>query len=197
MPTLALVIIARDEEVGIPLTLASVAGLVDEVVVAVDSRTTDGTRDVAPGATVLDVTFRDFAQMRNTAIEAATADWILMLDGDEILEGDPRPLLERKAIWEFPRHHWRDLARTLPADDERFFPDRQGRLFPNEPGIRFERPVHEYPTGLRRRRTRDVLIHHLQVALRSPEVLAARKQLYRELIQRGRAEGHRYRAGDG
>ena len=82
MPTLALAVIARDEERGLPLTIASVRALVDEVVVAVDRRTTDRTREVAGDACVLDVGFTDFAQMRNAGasarhmlVGAAASEW--------------------------------------------------------------------------------------------------------------------------
>ncbi len=195
MPRLALVVIARDEEAGLPLTLASVRGVVDEVVVAVDSRTTDRTREVAAGARVFELPFRDFAQMRNEALRAATADWILMLDADEVLEGDPRPLLERTCIWEFPRRHWLDLERTRPAPDDRFYPDRQGRLFPNVPALRFERPVHELARGFKRRFSGSCVIHHLKEALRTPGLLEERRRLYRELVEMGRKEGFRFREG--
>jgi len=195
VPRLALVVIARDEEVGLPLTLDSVRDVVDEVVVAVDARTTDRTREVAAGARVLDVAFRDFAQMRNEACHAATADWVLMLDADEVLEGDPRPLLERPCIWEFPRRHWSDLARTRPAPDDRFYPDRQARLFPRGPGLFFERPVHELVRGYKRRYTDACVIHHLQRALRAAPLLDERRRLYRELAERGRREGFRFREG--
>lgn len=195
MPSLALVVIARDEERGLPMTLDSVRGVVDEVVVAVDSRTTDGTRSVAAGALVFDFEFVDFAQARNEAIRRARSDWVLVLDADETLEGDPRPLLARPAIWEFPRRHWRDLARTAPAEDDRFYPDRQARLFPNVPGVFFERPVHELVRGFRRRFTDAVVIHHFKEALRPTEILEERRRLYRALAERGRREGFRFREG--
>jgi len=195
VPTLALAIIALDEERGLPLTLASARPYVDEVVVAVDSRTTDRTRDVAGDARVFDVEFRDFAQLRNAALDAVASDWVLMLDADEVLEGDPRPLLRTRAIWEFPRRHWADLARTIAADDDRFYPDRQGRLFPGDGSVRFERPVHEWAQGLRRRRTRDVVIHHFKEALRADSTLRARRRLYAELVEQGLRDGHRFRRG--
>jgi glycosyltransferase involved in cell wall biosynthesis len=195
MPTLGLAVIARDEERGLPLALASAAAYVDEVVVAVDHRTADRTREVAAGARVIDVVFEDFAQMRNAALQAVRSDWVLMLDADEVIEGDPRPLLGRPAIWELPRRHWLDLARTRPAPDDAFFPDRQGRLFPNDPRVRFERPVHEVVKGLRRRRSTDVVLHHLKDALREPATLAARRRLYEDLVARGREAGHRFRRG--
>ena len=50
MPSLGLAIIARDEEAAVPLAIASARPYVDEVVVAVDSRTTDRTRQVAEDA---------------------------------------------------------------------------------------------------------------------------------------------------
>jgi len=195
MPSLALVVIARDEERGLPFTLASARGVADEVVVAVDARTTDGTREAAAGATVFDLRFEDFAQMRNEAIRRARADWILMLDADEVLEGDPRPLLDDRAIWEFPRRHWRDLGRTTPSEEDRFYPDRQARLFPNLPEVFFERPVHELVRGFPRRFTDRVVIHHLKEALRGPELLEERRRLYAELVARGRRDGFRFRKG--
>jgi len=200
MPTLALVVIALDEERGLPLALASAGRIADEIVVAVDSRTRDRTRDrtreLAPEARVVDLVFRDFAQMRNEAIALARSDWVFMLDADEVLEGDPRPLMEKRpAIWEFPRRHWLDFERTRPAPDDRFFPDRQARMFPNDGRVRFERPVHEVAEGLKRRRCMEVVLHHLKQALRSDETLAERRRLYEELVETGRRAGHRFRPG--
>ncbi len=197
MPTLGLVVIALDEELGLPLTLASVRDVVDEMLVAVDSRTVDGTREAArdAGARVVEVDFEDFAQMRTAAVAAVRSDWVLMLDADEVLEGDPRPLLQRRAIWEMPRRHWADLERTRPAAEDRAFPDRQARLFPNDPRIHFVRPVHELPKGLRVRRTKSPVIHHLKEALRDPATLAARRAQYRELLERGLGQGFRFRRG--
>ena len=63
MPTLALAVIAYDEERGLPLTIESVRGLVDEIVVAVDSRT-DRTRDLGLPARVLDETSRILPRTR-------------------------------------------------------------------------------------------------------------------------------------
>jgi glycosyltransferase involved in cell wall biosynthesis len=199
VPTLTLCVVARDEEAGLPLALASARPYADEVLVAVDSRTRDRTREVAreaaPEARVVDVVFEDFAQMRNAALRLVRTDWVLMLDADEVLEGDPRPLLERRAIWEFPRRHWADLGRTVPSPDDRFYPDRQGRLFPNDPALHFERPVHEVARGFRRRFTDSVVIHHLKHALRSTETIEERRRLYLALVEKGRAAGFRFRTG--
>ncbi|NJN14551.1 MAG: glycosyltransferase [Planctomycetes bacterium] len=194
MPTLSLVVVALNEEAGLPLALASARPYVDEVVVGVDRRTRDGTREAAGEARVVDLDFVDFSQMRNDALAHATAEWILMLDADETLEGDPRPLLALPpAIWELPRHHWLDFAKTRPAPDEASFPDWQGRLFPRDPKVRFERPVHEVVKGIRRKRTRDLVLHHFKYPLRSPELREDRAALYERLVAVGRAAGYRYR----
>ena len=200
MATLALGMIVLDEEQGLPLALASARSWADEVVIAVDRRTTDRTRevvaDVAPEARLLELEFIDFAQMRNAVVAAIESDWVLMLDGDEVLQGDPRPLLaERPAIWEFPRRHWMDFERTVPAPDDRFFPDRQARLFPADGRVRLERPVHEVPEGLRKRRCRSVVIHHFKEPLRSEEQKRRRRACFLELVKRGQEEGHRFRKG--
>jgi len=195
VPSLAVALIALNEERGLPLALASVRDIADELVVAVDSRTTDRTREVAAGARLVEVEFSDFAQIRNAALDAVTADWVLFLDADETLEGDPRPLLDRPAIWEFPRHHWCDLERTRPAADDRDYPDRQARLFPNDGSVRFFRPVHEVARGRRRRRAKDVCLHHFKEALRDAELLADRARLYDDLVRRGLEGGHRFRRG--
>jgi tetratricopeptide (TPR) repeat protein len=79
--------IARNEERMLPACLASVRGLVDEVVL-VDTGSTDATRELATGlgARVYQRPWDDdFAAPRNLAIERAVGDWILVLDADERL----------------------------------------------------------------------------------------------------------------
>jgi hypothetical protein len=195
-PTLALVMIARDEAHLLPRAVDSVRAYVDEIVIAVDSRTTDGTREAVPGARVIDVEFEDFAQMRTAAMRAARSDWILALDPDEVLDGDPRPLMRTRAIWELPRRHWMDLERATAAPEDRDYPDRQRRLFPNDPRIRYERPVHELVVGIRAKRARSPVIHHFKRALRPDTALEERRRLYGRLKERGLAQGFRYRPTD-
>ena len=198
MPTLALAMIAFNEEQGLPLAIESVRPFVDEVVVAVDGRTEDGTREAAGDATVFDVEFVDFAQMRNDAVARVRSDWVLMLDADEILEGDPRPLMTRRkrpCIWEFPRRWWMDFDRIRTAPEDEWYPDRQARLFPNDGSVRFERPVHEVAEGLKKHCTFEVVIHHFKYALRDEALIRERDRLYRDLVDRGLAQGFRYRAG--
>jgi O-antigen biosynthesis protein len=103
--SIAVCVIARDEERFLVGCLESVRPFVDEIVV-LDTGSLDGTVDIARalGARVETFVWRDdFAAARNAAIELATADWIFMLDADERLEPESGPVL-------------RDLPRRMPAD---------------------------------------------------------------------------------
>jgi glycosyltransferase involved in cell wall biosynthesis len=96
-PRLTLCLIAKDVELLLPGCLASVKGVVDEIVL-VDTGSTDRTVAIAreAGAKVL---FRpwddDFAAPRNLAAGEATGDWILQLDPDEelLLASVERPIV--------------------------------------------------------------------------------------------------------
>lgn len=78
-------ILAKNEELNLPETLASLSW-VDEVVVGVDRTTTDKTSSVAEksGAQVLLVSLDNgFAAAKNEVIAATKFDWVLVIDADE------------------------------------------------------------------------------------------------------------------
>ena len=80
--------IVKDAEATLGACLASVADLVDEMIV-VDTGSTDRTRAVAmrAGARVIDFAWvDDFSAARNESIRHATGDWIFWLDADERLD---------------------------------------------------------------------------------------------------------------
>ncbi len=85
---LALVVIARNEATCIERCLLSAKPFVDRMVV-LDTGSTDDTIAIAQacGAHVSQMTWQnDFSAARNAALEAANADWNLVLDADEWLE---------------------------------------------------------------------------------------------------------------
>jgi glycosyltransferase involved in cell wall biosynthesis len=84
MPTIAAVILAKDEEEKLPGCLKCLR-FVDEVIVAVDSRSTDQTSAVAEasGARVTTLDFKDFGSAREAARQLTEADWVLSVDADE------------------------------------------------------------------------------------------------------------------
>ena len=103
MPTVTLCLIARNEERFLPDCLASVRGVVDEIVV-VDTGSTDRTAKIArkAGAKVIEAPWTDdFAAARNAALSRATGDFILQLDADERLAAGAGPVLRAAATGTF------------------------------------------------------------------------------------------------
>lgn len=102
--TLSLCMIVKNESHNLPRCLASVADLVDEIVVT-DTGSTDDTVQKAKelGAKVYHYTWDyNFSNARNFAISKAKGSWILLLDADEELEKADhqkvRALLKNKEI---------------------------------------------------------------------------------------------------
>ncbi len=87
MPTISLCMITKNEAALIEDCLLSVKGLVDEIII-VDTGSTDKTIEIARRFTDKIYEFRwidDFSAARNESLKNATGDWILVLDGDEVL----------------------------------------------------------------------------------------------------------------
>jgi len=80
----SVVVAARDESDMIDGCLRRLSWA-DEVIVVVDDRSTDDTvaRASRFGATVVSHSFRTFAGIKNAGIDAASHDWVLIVDADE------------------------------------------------------------------------------------------------------------------
>lgn len=96
-PLLSAILIAKDEEKDLPACLASLKGVADEVIIVVDEATTDDTVAVAAaaGASVLRRRFVDYAAQRQASLEAATGEWCLWVDCDEVLSSALRAELSQ------------------------------------------------------------------------------------------------------
>ncbi len=153
---LSLCMIVRDEEEMLPRSLAAVRDAVDEVVV-VDTGSRDRTVEIARsfGATVIEREWTgSFAEARNASIEAATGDWLLFLDADEVLDPADAPLLReltgrtwREAFYLVETNHTGELGDGTAVTHNAL------RVFRNRPEYRFEGHVHEQiaqnlPSGL-------------------------------------------------
>ncbi len=89
-------LIVKDEEAILGDCLASLEGLVDEIVVY-DTGSTDGTIELArrAGAKVVEGYWDDnFGRARNAALEQCSGQWILHIDADETIVGDLRAARE-------------------------------------------------------------------------------------------------------
>jgi len=166
-PTLGLAMIAQNESLHIPPTIAQFYHYVDDIVV-VDGGSTDDTVSWCErmGARVVHRPFdHDFSAQKNFAIEQLNTDWVYLHDPDERLEP---PLLEILKVlisqqgqvflmradvipgstdfhdcYGIPRRNFLDGVQT------EVYPDYQYRLFKNY--CRFEGKVHEKITGFKHR----------------------------------------------
>lgn len=122
MARIALCMIVKDEARFLARCLESARGVVDEIVV-VDTGSSDGSAEIAArhGARVLTHPWNDdFAAARNVALDAARADFVLQLDGDEELgEGAASAIRaavrEPKDAWLVRLHHAAHLG-VAPAE---------------------------------------------------------------------------------
>jgi tetratricopeptide (TPR) repeat protein len=139
--------IVRDEERDLPRCLASLSGVADELVV-VDTGSLDRTPELAAaaGARVVRIAWPgDFAAARNVSIEAATGDWILVLDADEEL---PPATALRAEVAQADALGLAGLSlvqRNLsPPGDVTTYQDLPiVRLFRRAPHVRYEGRIHE------------------------------------------------------
>jgi len=144
--TLSLCMIVKDEEEMLPRCLAAVRDAVDEIVV-VDTGSTDATVEIARsfGARVIERPWTgSFAEARNASFDAATGDWLLYLDADEVLVAEDAPLLReltgrvwREAFYLVETHHTGELGDGTATAHNAL------RVFRNRPEYRFEGRLHE------------------------------------------------------
>jgi glycosyltransferase involved in cell wall biosynthesis len=98
---LSIAIIARDEQRHIGAALESIAGMADEVIVLLDSRTSDHTAAISRehGAQVITEPWRGFSAQRNRALDLCAGDWVLFLDADERVTPELRKELLEIGDW--------------------------------------------------------------------------------------------------
>ena len=144
--TLSLCMIVRDEEEMLPRCLAAAAPAVDEIII-VDTGSTDRTIEIARsfGATVIEREWTgSFSDARNVSFDAATCDWMMYLDADEVLVADD--VAKLRAL---TSRTWREAFYlvetnfTGDADDGTAVTHNALRVFRNRPEYRFEGRLHE------------------------------------------------------
>ena len=144
--TLSLCMIVRDEEEMLPRCLAAAAAAVDEIVI-VDTGSVDRTIEIAHeyGARVIEREWTgSFSDARNASFEAATGDWIIYLDADEVLVAE-----DAERLRSLTGHVWREgmyLVETSYSGEEgdgTATVNTALRIFRNRPGYRFEGRLHE------------------------------------------------------
>jgi glycosyltransferase involved in cell wall biosynthesis len=144
--TLSLCMIVKDEEAMLGRTLEAARGAVDEIIV-VDTGSTDRTVEIAQehGARVLHHEWDgDFAAARNVSFDAATGDWVMYLDADEVLVVE-----DAQRLRELTGRTWREafylveINHTGELGDGTAVTHDALRVFRNRPEYRFEGRIHE------------------------------------------------------
>src|SRR4051812_25279530 len=144
--TFSLCMIVKDEEEMLPRMLEAIKPAVDEIIV-VDTGSTDRTVEIAEsfGAKVLHHEWTgDFAAARNVSIDAATGDWIIWLDADEVLVAD-----DAEKLRELTGQVWREAFYlveknfTGDVEDGTAVTHNALRVFRNRPEYRFKGRLHE------------------------------------------------------
>jgi glycosyltransferase involved in cell wall biosynthesis len=88
MINLSAIIIACNEKNNIGRCLQSLNDVIDDIVVLIDSKTTDGTEDVVksfPNVNYETVEWRGYGPTKNYALTKTKYDWVLWIDADEEL----------------------------------------------------------------------------------------------------------------
>jgi glycosyltransferase involved in cell wall biosynthesis/2-polyprenyl-3-methyl-5-hydroxy-6-metoxy-1,4-benzoquinol methylase len=149
--TLSVCMIAYNAEDMLHRCLKSVRGVADEIIIAVDPKTTDSTREIAlqhgarviDGVNPLDPAVDGFEEARNFSIAGARGSWILWIDDDEELL---QPEKLNKYLRKNPMNGYAVQQHHLSVDPPMALkPDMPIRLFRNGMGIRFYGIVHEHP----------------------------------------------------
>lgn len=197
---------ARDEAEDLEATLASFRGVADEIVIGIDPRTKDNTREVAEKYAdhVFDLVDPEgppddrvpdggvhFAWIRNQCIDRCSGDWIFMSEAHERLVEGVDQLLA--------------LDKIVPHEAKVGFVLRSGGptqaiqqwafpwLFRNVPEIRFSRSTHnvlDFPekmfvVHLPQIRTLHDRVHARDVARQKQRAIQNRKTLFEDWLVRG------------
>ena len=155
--TISLCMIAYNEERFIADCLRSVAGVVDEIIVAVDGRSDDGTAqiaaEIAPQAAehggVFPFTWADhFGEARDEALQHCHGEWVMFIDADERLRCPQGPEAARNHILTMPQRLPDASFAMLVAynRDEHGAATDDGdllRIARNHPRLTFKGRIHE------------------------------------------------------
>ncbi|WP_078412215.1 glycosyltransferase family 2 protein [Priestia abyssalis] len=149
--------IVRNEEEFLPYSIRSIYDAVDEIIV-VDNASTDRTVEIAQSFDKTKLIYceerGDFAKLRNLALEAATGEWLLKIDADEVFYPDlitamPKLISNKKIdvytcwFYHLMGDFWH-MQNTCDYDVRYYRPF----LFRNHSGLRWEQKVHEMLKGV-------------------------------------------------
>jgi glycosyltransferase involved in cell wall biosynthesis len=171
---LSLVMIVKDEEKGLERAVLSCINLVDNIVIAVDSKSTDRTKEIAEAYADTLKTFDfqdDFSAARNFAHEGVTTQFIMFLDGHEYLSSPG-------TLENFKGADQDGLFASIELENG--FTFQNPRVYRN--GVKFFGKVHEKQECRNTAFVNGFLIKHNRLGAQSVAAAAARDQQRDEMV---------------
>ncbi len=141
---LSAVVGTKNGAARLPALIEKLREIADEVVILVDSTTSDGSADVAARAGARVATFvhdQYFSEMRRQMLAQCRGDWLLNLDDDESLNSRAtRSVLEAMMSKRAVTHYWFSDRELVPPGDKYirngpWVPNWHLRMFRNIPSI--------------------------------------------------------------
>ena len=172
----SLVMIVKDEEKGLEQAVLSCLEFVDNIVISVDSKSSDSTAKIASlyADTLKTHVFDDdFSKARNSAHEGVKTKWILFLDGHEYVAKSEN--LEKFLALDID-------GLLVSVEMENNFIFHNARFYKN--GVHFEGKVHEQQQCKSTYFYPDFLIKHNRFNAQSEEAISARLQQRDDMVPR-------------
>ena len=185
MHPFSVVIVCKNEAPVIGLTLQSLQGLTDDLVVY-DNGSTDGTQEIVKSfsAKLMEGNWEGFGKTKGRALSLARYDWVLFLDADEAV--DP-VLYQSLKQWKAPaiptvyEMAFRNYFKDKPLRFGEWGTDYHVRLFNRKEVNWDEAPVHEQliiAEGTVTERLKGFILHR---TLRSVEAYQKKMDAYARL----------------
>lgn len=152
---LSVLYVIRNEQECLEKSIKSIQPIADEIVV-IDTGSFDKTISICRKIPYIRIFshawVHDFSATKNYGIKQCKGDWILSMDGDEMLDPSSASIIKvaslnaKANIAGFAVHiadHEQSFDPNSPINDKSFFPSPQTRLFRRNPKIMFEGRVSE------------------------------------------------------
>ena len=172
----SLVMCVKDEEKGLERAIISCLDFADNIVISVDSKSTDNTLKIAKMyADVLKthVFEDDFSKMRNDAHEGVKTKWIFFLDGHEFVS-------ESKDLEKYLASPCDGLLTSVKLEDGFVFPNP--RFYKN--GVHFEGKVHEKQICQSTYYYPGFIVEHGRVGVQDHDSIAFRQRQADDMVPR-------------
>ncbi len=153
MPTLSVLYVVRNESETISKSISSILAIADEIVI-VDTGSTDDTLKICRQFRKTKIfSFpweNDFSKPRNFGVSKCSMNWVLYVDGDEVVDGHSAATIKKAVLGAKSNVH--GLALRIVDHEESlssvpnpspFFPSPQVRAFRRIPSISFSGKVME------------------------------------------------------